>query len=82
MLRKFQNQYQKNLFWTLFCEFINMNHELVLLANELDWEQWRMNFYLCIPKSAYPRNLFVFYFALTSNRLQKNEYKNGLLWIN
>ena len=40
MTGKSPNQDQKNLFQPLLKEFIDMNHELVLLANKIDWKHF------------------------------------------
>ena len=37
MLGKSPNQSQKNLFQPLLLDFINLDHELVLLSKEIDW---------------------------------------------
>lgn len=39
MIRKSPNQNQKNLFLPLLKEFIDMNHELVLLSDTINWKQ-------------------------------------------
>jgi IS5 family transposase len=44
MLGKSPSQNQKNLFQPLLKEFINMNHELVLLSNQIDWESLEQEF--------------------------------------
>jgi len=40
MTGKLPNQNQKNLFLPLLKEFIDMNHELVLLSNKIDWKHF------------------------------------------
>jgi transposase, IS5 family len=44
MIGKSPNQNQTNLFTPLLKQFINMNHELVLLANKIDWKFFENNF--------------------------------------
>jgi len=44
MTGKSPNQNQKNLFLPLLKEFIDMNHELVLLANKIDWKYFENSF--------------------------------------
>lgn len=44
MLGKSPNQNQTNLFSPLLKQFINMNHELVLLAEKIDWKYFEDSF--------------------------------------
>ena len=44
MLGKLLNNCQKNLFLPLISEFIDMNHELVLLAKKIDWSYFEKEF--------------------------------------
>jgi IS5 family transposase len=44
MLGKSPNNCQKNLFLPLLSEFIDMNHELVLLAKKIDWSYFEKEF--------------------------------------
>lgn len=44
MLGKSPNQNQTNLFSPLLKQFINMNHELVLLADKIDWKYFEHSF--------------------------------------
>ncbi len=44
MIRKSPNQNQKNLFLPLLKEFIDMNHELVLLSDTIDWNYFEKEF--------------------------------------
>lgn len=44
MLGKSSNQNQKNLFQALLKEFINPSHELVILANGIDWAGFEQEF--------------------------------------
>jgi IS5 family transposase len=44
MTGKSPNQNQKNLFLPLLKEFIDMNHDLVLLAHKIDWNHFEKSF--------------------------------------
>ena len=44
MIGKSSNQKQQNLFLPLLSDFINMDHELVLLANKIDWKHFETSF--------------------------------------
>ena len=44
MLGKLPNNCQKNLFLPLLSEFIDMNHELVLLAKKINWSYFEKEF--------------------------------------
>lgn len=44
MIGKSPNQSQMNLFQPLLKEFINMNHEMVLLADKIDWKYFEETF--------------------------------------
>lgn len=44
MLGRSPNQNQKNIFMPLISEFIDMNHELVLLSNKIDWKHFDKSF--------------------------------------
>ena len=54
MLGKSPVQNQKNLFQPLLCEFINMNHKLVLLANQIKWTQMEKEFVPLYSKTGTP----------------------------
>ncbi len=44
MLGKSPNQNQRELYQPLLSDFINMNHDLVLLADRIDWKQFEKDF--------------------------------------
>jgi len=44
MIGKPSNQNQKDLFQPLLKDFIDMNHELILLSNKIDWKYFENNF--------------------------------------
>jgi len=44
MLGKSPNQNQRNLFSPLLSDFVDMGHELVLLANKIDWKYFEKSF--------------------------------------
>ena len=44
MIGKSSNQNQRNLFKPLLCDFINMEHELVLLSQKIDWKYFESEF--------------------------------------
>lgn len=44
MIGKSPNQNQKNIFQPLLKEFIDMSHELVLLADKIDWKYFEVEF--------------------------------------
>jgi IS5 family transposase len=44
MLGKLPNNCQKNLFLPLLSEFIDMNHELILLAKKINWSYFEKEF--------------------------------------
>jgi IS5 family transposase len=44
MIGKPANQNQRNLFQPLLREFINLKHELVLLADKIDWSYFEKEF--------------------------------------
>lgn len=44
MLGKSPNNTQKNIFESLLSEFINMQHELVLLSQKIDWLYFEKEF--------------------------------------
>lgn len=44
MLGKSPNSTQKNMFEPLLSEFINMQHELVLLSQKIDWQYFEKSF--------------------------------------
>lgn len=54
MLGKSPNNCQKNLFSPLLLEFINPNHELVLLANKIDWSYFEKEFSPLYSKTGQP----------------------------
>ena len=62
MIGKSSNQNQRNLFKPLLKEFINLNHELVLLSNTIDWNYFETEFsplYSNTGKPAMPIRLMV-----------------------
>lgn len=54
MLGKSEAQNQKHLFQPLLSEFINMNHELVLLANKIEWKKLEEEFSILYSKTGTP----------------------------
>ncbi len=44
MIGKLSNQNQQNLFQPLLKNFIDLNHELVLLSNKIDWKYFESDF--------------------------------------
>lgn len=54
MLGKSANQSQKNLFSPLLTEFIDPTHELVLLANKIDWTGLEQDFSVYYSKTGQP----------------------------
>ncbi len=44
MIGKSPDQKQRNLFQPLLSEFIDMSHELVLLAQKIDWKHFEQSF--------------------------------------
>lgn len=44
MIGKSSNQNQRDLFKPLLKEFINLNHELILLSNKIDWNYFEKEF--------------------------------------
>jgi len=44
MIGKLKPKNQRDLFKPLLCDFIDMSHELVLLANEIDWNYFEQEF--------------------------------------
>lgn len=62
MIGKSSNQNQQDLFRPLLKEFINLDHELVLLANKIDWKYFEDEFsslYSHTGKPAMPIRLMV-----------------------
>ena len=62
MIGKTANQNQKNLFKPLLKEFINLQHELVLLADKIDWSYFEKEFstlYSHTGKPAMPIRLMI-----------------------
>lgn len=60
MLGKTKSQGQKDLFKPLLVEFIDMRHELVLLANKIDWNYFETEFsplYAAVGKPSMPIRL-------------------------
>lgn len=60
MIRKSESQQQQNIFKPLLIEFINLNHELPLLANKIDWKHFEDEFsdlYSTTGKRAMPVSL-------------------------
>jgi IS5 family transposase len=57
MLGKSGSQNQKNMFQPLLKEFINMDHELVLLGNTIQRKKWRKSFLHCIQKQEHLQSL-------------------------
>jgi IS5 family transposase len=54
MLGKSANQSQKDLFSPLLIEFIDQTHELVLLANRIDWSGLEQEFSVYYSKTGQP----------------------------
>jgi transposase, IS5 family len=54
MSGKSPNQNQKNLFLPLLKEFIDMNHELVLLSERIDWKYFENSFSHCYSNTGQP----------------------------
>ncbi|MBL4862841.1 MAG: hypothetical protein JKY09_07495 [Crocinitomicaceae bacterium] len=44
MIAKSTSQNQQNLFKPLLKEFINLNHQLALLADKIDWKHFEDEF--------------------------------------
>jgi IS5 family transposase len=62
MLGKLPNTCQKNLFLPLLSEFIDMNHELVLLAKTIDWSYFEKEFaplYSKVGKPSVPLRMMI-----------------------
>lgn len=62
MIGKSDNQNQRNLFSPLLKEFINLEHELVLLSNKIDWSYFENGFkeyYSNVGQPAMPIRLMV-----------------------
>lgn len=62
MIRKSKTQKQRDLFKPLLSDFINMSHELVLLAQKIDWKYFESEFsgfYSHTGKPAMPIRLMV-----------------------
>lgn len=62
MIGKSSNQNQRDLFKPLLKEFINLNNELVLLSNKIDWNYFEKEFstlYSNTGKPAMPIRLIV-----------------------
>ena len=62
MTGKSDNQDQRNIFVPLLKDFINLNHELVLLADKIDWQYFEREFsplYSNTGKPAMPIRLMV-----------------------
>lgn len=49
MIGKSPVQNQKDLFQPMLTELIDMSHELVLLANKIDWKHFENRFQSIIP---------------------------------
>jgi IS5 family transposase len=54
MLGKSSSQNQQNLFKPLLKEFINLNHELALLADKIDWAYFEKEFSECYSNTGKP----------------------------
>jgi IS5 family transposase len=54
MLGKKKDQPQSDLFLPLLSDFINMNHELVLLAQKIDWQYFEREFSPLYSKVGHP----------------------------
>jgi IS5 family transposase len=62
MLGKTKDQRQRDLFNPMLVDFIDMNHELVLLAGKIDWQYFEKEFaplYSNIGKKSMPVRLMV-----------------------
>ena len=54
MIGKSGSQDQKNMFQPLLKEFINLEHELVLLSEKIDWKQLEGEFSKLYSKTGTP----------------------------
>jgi len=54
MIGKSPNQNQRELFRPLLSDFIDMNHELVLLSNKIDWKYFENEFSLLYSNTGQP----------------------------
>jgi len=54
MIGKSPNQQQRELFRPLLSDFIDMNHELVLLSNKIDWKYFENEFSLLYSNTGQP----------------------------
>lgn len=54
MIGKSQDQKQRNLFKPLLSDYIDMHHELVLLANKIDWKYFEDEFSECYSHTGQP----------------------------
>lgn len=62
MIGKTPDQKQRNFFNPLLTDFINMEHELVLLANKIEWKYFEKEFsgfYLITGQPAVPIRMIV-----------------------
>lgn len=62
MIRKSQKVQQRNMFRVMLVDFINMEHELILLADKIDWEYFAKEltpFYSEVGRPALPLRLMV-----------------------
>lgn len=62
MIRKSQKVQQRNMFRVMLVDFINMEHELILLADKIDWEYFAKEltpFYSEVGRPALPIRLMV-----------------------
>ena len=54
MIGKTTNQNQRDLFQPLLKDFIDMNHELVLLSDKIDWDYFEKDFSKYYSKTGQP----------------------------
>ncbi|MDR3286637.1 MAG: IS5/IS1182 family transposase, partial [Prevotellaceae bacterium] len=62
MLGKSKDQSQRNMFAPLLSDFINMNHELVLLAQKINWKYFEKEFsplYSDVGQSSVPLRMMI-----------------------
>jgi len=54
MIGKSPNQHQRELFRPLLSDFIDLNHELVLLSNKIDWKYFENEFSMLYSNTGQP----------------------------
>ena len=93
MIGKTSNQNQRNFFQPLLKDFIDINHELVLLSDKIDWNYFEKDFsqyYSNTGQPAMPIRLMVgslllkWIYNLSDERLteawEMNPYMQFFLW--